>query len=264
MFFTKHSNEDVRIVLAADGFIAENAFANESCVLPYERILFGDRWLLVTGRERALIDRLVASCTPLGHVANTSNIFVGLQTSADNIYHLTKIGPSRYISSASGDSYEVELEDALMKPLVSGIDAKRFQIPSPSTFLLFPYRVNERADLISSERMISEFPLAWRYLSQWEDRLRKREADLDETTGDFVRDGGGLPVHAPFNDESWYRFGRSQNLDKQELPKLIVPRLVARLSCSIDAQGTFYLDNVDVGGVHAADGVDLFLARWAF
>ncbi|MGH7936264.1 MAG: Eco57I restriction-modification methylase domain-containing protein, partial [Chthoniobacterales bacterium] len=47
----------------------------------------------------------------------------------------------------------------------------------------------------------------------------------------------------------WYRFGRSQNIDKQDLQKLVVPRLVESLRVSLDREGTFALDNVDVGGI---------------
>ena len=56
----------------------------------------------------------------------------------------------------------------------------------------------------------------------------------------------------------WYRFGRHQNLDKQEIEKLIVPRLVSSVSCSVDTSGSIYLDNVDVGGVVTAAGVSSF------
>lgn len=260
MFFTRRSNDSVRIVQAPNGFIPENAFANDDCALPYKRLGFGDRWLLVTGPERELIDRLAKTCTRLDDAANTKNIYQGLITSADAVYHLERIAPGRYLSIANGkdNPHEVELEDALMKPLVSGAEAKRYQTPVTMTCLLFPYAIGNRVDLIPAGRMAKEFPLAWRYLRQWEDRLRKREASLNEKTGDFSREQNGEPVRAPFNDEAWYRFGRNQNLDKQETPKLVVPRLVANLTCSIDDAGAMFLDNVDVGGIQAADGVNLF------
>lgn len=50
-------------------------------------------------------------------------------------------------------------------------------------------------------------------------------------------------------------------MDKQDIEKLIVPRLVSDLVCSVDEQGTVYLDNVDVGGVDVAAGQsEFFLA----
>jgi hypothetical protein len=109
--------------------------------------------------------------------------------------------------------------------------------PQTETYLLFPYRVDANgARLISAADMAAHYPLAWEYLRSWEQQLRGREND-------------------GFNDGTWWRFGRHQNVDKQEIEKLIVPRLVTTVSCSVDARGQFYLDNVDVGGVAPARGV---------
>src|SRR5205823_11337086 len=72
------------------------------------------------------------------------------------------------------------------------------------------------------------------------------------------RDGNMI---APFDDDRWYRFGRHQNLNKHEIEKLIVPRLVENFGCSVDDTGSFYLDNVDVGGVViAAEEEPFFIA----
>ena len=87
--------------------------------------------------------------------------------------------------------------------------------------------------------------------------LRRREAELT-SSGDFKRDEAGEIVKAPFNDDEWYRFGRHQNLDKQQIEKLIVPRLVTTVYCSVDHAGSIYLDNVDVGGVAPAAGMEAY------
>lgn len=81
------------------------------------------------------------------------------------------------------------------------------------------------------------YPRAWAYLNRWERELRARER-------------GG------FDDAGWYRFGRNQSLDKQDSPKLLVPRIVTDLAASFDRHGHYYLDNVDVGGVLPANEVD--------
>ena len=84
--------------------------------------------------------------------------------------------------------------------------------------------------------MERRYPLSMAYLRSWEERLRARE--------------GGK-----FNGDEWYRFGRNQNIDKQDLPKLVVPRLVEHLRASFDPAGALCLDNVDVGGVLPAQDV---------
>ena len=126
---------------------------------------------------------------------------------------------------------EVEIEDGLMHPLVSGPEAKRYETPRTDTYILFPYEiVDGGARLIPQERMATEFPRAWSHLVAWREALRAREGDA-------------------FVDATWWRFGRTQNLDKQDNPKILTPRLVVKLACTLDIEGKFYTDNVDVGGV---------------
>lgn len=239
-FFSRRPNDAVAVVPAPLGVIAESPWTAEGIELPYDRVGFGDRWLLVTGAERDLIDKLGRTGQRLDDPTLTRNIFVGLQTSADTIYHLTRLGPNRYEDKSRN---VVQLEDAIMKPLISGSEAKRYIAPQTDTYLLFPYRVADgRAELIPAATMDADCPLAWAYLCEHEATLRSRES-------------GG------FDDEQWWRFGRSQNLAKQEVEKLVVPRLVAHVGCSVDGDAAQYLDNVDVGGVGAARDVSpYFLA----
>ena len=246
-FFSKASNDNVKVVVAPDGVIPDDPWLTDEAGLSYQDLPFCDRWLMTTGADRELIDRIYGACRRLKHPSLTRHIIVGIQTSADAIYHLIRRGPNRYVCNPKGKEapppYEVELEDALMKPLVSGAEAKRYIQAVTGTYLLFPYSVDANgARLISEEVMGRDYPNSWAYLRSWEAELRGRESNS-------------------FDDNQWYRFGRHQNLDKQEIEKLVVPRLVTNLACSIDSLGTIYLDNVDVGGVSPAPGVSpYFLA----
>lgn len=234
----------VRVADAPDGEVGSDPWARRDSALPYGRLGFGDRWLMLSGAERDLIDRLEARCTRLDDATVTSAIFVGLQTSADSIYHLERKAPGRYLSKASGTSAkpkEVRIEDAIMHPLVSGSEAKRYAAPQTGTYILFPYSpdADGRIRLIPADEMERDYPLAWAYLRKHEEALRGRES-------------------GKFDDVGWHQFGRTQNLDKQDTTKLVVPRLVASLKATVDLGGAFYLDNVDVGGVEPAEGVDPF------
>ena len=185
----------------------------------------------------ALWEKLTANAEPLGKMAE--RIFVGLQTSADKVYILEKLGDAgpgllRVRSQATGKVHE--LENELLKPLLSGHDIKRYGVPVPQRLLLFPYRVNEgKANLISVEDFAVAFPRCWQYLSWNRSILEERE-------------------RGKFKGQDWYRFGRTQNLALHVLPKLAVPRLVMHLEAVYDETGSFYLDNVDVGGVILKDG----------
>lgn len=241
-FFTREGGEAVRIVTAPDGETeARDADWDDAALrVPWETMPEDGEWLMATGAERALINRLAETCLRLDDTGLTTAIFQGLITSADSIYHLQRLGDDRYLCSPKkGEAYEVRIEDAIMKPLVSGAEAKRYEEPETDTCLLFPYArdAGGRMRLIPAATMAADFPWAWAYLKTWEKALRARE--------------GGK-----FDDDDWHRFGRSQNIDKQDRAKLMVPRLVEHLKSSVDTHGIFYLDNVDVGGVLTAKGTD--------
>jgi hypothetical protein len=253
-FFTKAPNETIRVAEAPTGNIPDDPWSGVGPALTYGRQEFGERWLLLAGEDRDLIDRLCERCKRLDDPVHTSNIFVGLQTSADAIYHFRRLGPGHYVCTPRGERadppYEVEIEDALMKPLISGAEAKRYVVPITDTYLLFPYAISkENVRLIDKAQMRSKYPKAWAYLESYKDVLCMREAQKDHD---------GNIIEAPFDDDQWYRFGRHQNLDKQEIVKLVVPRLVTDFACNVDDTGSVYLDNVDVGGVAIADGENPF------
>jgi hypothetical protein len=92
-----------------------------------------------------------------------------------------------------------------------------YEAPETDTWLLFPYElgVAGKPRLIEQKKLEARFPQAWAYLKLWEQQLRARESKthLGKTA-------------KPFDDSQWYRFGRNQNLDKQERPKLIVAQTV--------------------------------------
>jgi hypothetical protein len=126
-----------------------------------------------------------------------------------------------------------------MRPLVSGEDTKRYRFPRAGTYILFPYDDSESGRLLTASEMAKRFPRAWAYLASHERALRAREK-------------------GKFDDDNWYRFGRHQNIAKQKLPKLLVPRLTIKLGAAVDLHGASCLDNVDVNGVLAGDTTELW------
>lgn len=237
----------VNLGFAPKGDISRITWADPDHLLPYDEIKSPRQpWLMAPTAVRSMIERLGRDALPLVHAENTSGIIVGIQTSADHIYHLKKLGKNRYaytprLAGKKLAPVIVAVEDMIMKPLVSGADVKRFIEPQTDIYLLFPYRVVPgTATLLTPDELAGEFPRAWAYLKSFEKDLRAREGKK-------------------FDDDKWYRMGRTQNLDKQEVPKLLVPRLVARLACFVDDRGHFYCDNVDVGGVMPRRIEDIWL-----
>lgn len=223
-FFTRQPAPAIDVRVAQGPELAALDWDRDKHEIPFASLPARGAWNLLGADEGRLLAALAAAGTPLSE--HVESISVGVQTSADDLYHLHELEPGRYESKGGG---VVELEPALVRPLVSGTDVRRWQRPRTTRRILFPYQSSERGvELVSADSLRREYPAAWAYLRTHEPRLRGRE--------------GGK-----FDDERWYRFGRNQNVDKQHLAKVLVPRLVRHLAATPDLDGAFVADNVDVG-----------------
>ncbi|MBI4331856.1 MAG: N-6 DNA methylase [Chloroflexi bacterium] len=187
--------------------------------------------------DDGLWKKLAACSDPLGDVAD--RIFQGLITSADRVYILeqrgeAKEGMVRVYSRATEKTHE--LEAGLLKSLLSGPDIKRYGAPHAERLLLFPYRtIGAQATLVTAAEFRDNYPRTWRYLLRNRETLENRE--------------GGKMKH-----DRWYAYVYPKNLALHDHRKLAIPRLVEHLKAVYDGNGSFYLDNVDVGGIILKDG----------
>lgn len=236
--FTAAASEAVQVEFARDGDLGKVDWAKPDARIGYGELdAEGAPWRLAPDAVRGMMARLATTCRRLDDPEVTREIFVGVQTSADYIYHLEKVANGRYlhtppkIGRVQPPRIEVAIEDAIMKPLVSGAEVKRFIAPATRTHVLFPYALTGLGPrLWTAEEMGDRFPKAWTYLQSYETALRAREGSA-------------------FDDGGWYRFGRNQNIDKQQLPKLLVAQTVPGMRVSYDEHGGFYANNVRVNGI---------------
>jgi hypothetical protein len=221
------------------------------------RGITAEEWNFAVGRGAKLVERMQAMPVKLGDVAD---IFVGLQTSADDVFILEAVEETSRVMRLRSVSLDrdVVLEKELLHPLVSGQDVSGYRALGSRQFILFPYEiVDENAELVPFDRLERKWPRSAAYLQENRGRLAGREK-------------------GKFKGSQWYRFGRNQNLGIQRRVKLCVPRLVDELCAAYDYDGSHFLDNVDVGGVtlkpeHMAQGLPYLLAllnsrllRWFF
>ncbi len=226
-FFKGSPVESIKCNFSPDGDISHSDWEIPHADIKYSELPETDAWNLMPDAERALIAKLKGQCASL--IDSCKGITVGIQTSADSIYHLTRISQNKYRTKSGED---VEIEDDIMHPLVSGQEAKRYQTPKTDTYLLFPYEFSgKKVTLISEASLKCKFPNAWNYLGKNEKELRGRE-------------------NGKMNDDSkWWAYNYPKNLDKQELPKLGVAETVPSLRVFADIEGKFYFNNVRVNGI---------------
>jgi type I restriction-modification system DNA methylase subunit len=229
LFLTKAGIDECRWVLVEDATNWLQTFRAPERTLPSTRITEYD-WNFAVGRAEGLFEKLQRAPIKLSDVVD---IFVGLQTSADDVFILNFVSETRQTITLQSKSLSQTwiFEKDLVHPIVSGTDVVSYGSLPLRQFILFPYVVqNEEAHLINLTTLSDSFPRTAEYLRKNKQRLEGRES-------------------GKFKGTNWHRFGRSQNLGIQQRSKLCVPRLVAYLHAAPDLDGTHYLDNVDVAGV---------------
>ena len=197
--------------------------------IPAEQITSA-AWNFTVGAGSGLCSKLRSMPLKLG---DTADIFVGLQTSADDVFimDLVRETPRALRLKSKALGRERTLEKGLLFPLASGTDIDAYAPLPARQYILFPYRTGDgTARLLPIAEIREQFPKIAAYLREHKRRLEARE-------------------QGRFRGQDWHRFGRNQNLGRQDRVKLCVPRLVRRLHAGYDIVGNHFLDNVDVGGV---------------
>lgn len=187
-------------------------------------------WNFSVGESVNLITRLKNEIPKLGDVAD---IFVGLQTSADDVFIMDFVGKTKdgfRLKSELLNSV-FEFENNWVFPIVSGTDVSRYSPLPERQYVLFPYATTPSSyKLVDIKLLKKDYPLTYSYLLKNKKRLEDRE-------------------NGKMNNEKWYGYVYHKNMTRQSSRKLCVPRLVDKLHAAYDFDGKHFLDNVDVGGI---------------
>ncbi len=169
-------------------------------------------WRLLPPELDAFFTRL-ESANPL-RLADSYDIFVGLQTSNDEIYiffpeHVDE--NSVAFRDRKGRLWTIERD--IVRPCLYKTTIPAFATLKANACIIFPYHIEvitlengktrKVPVLYTQDEMKSLFPACWQYLNTYKDDLEVRNVDQ-------------------YTPETWYRYGRSQSLTKFDgQPKLI-------------------------------------------
>lgn len=181
-------------------------------------------WSMSTARQAELFEKLESAAIARIGDPGWVDIFVGVQTSADDYYFIqpndVQSGLAKF-TDQSGEESVVEtalLRDAIRDQKIEQYDGQ----PDPDFQVIFPYQKNEKGRYvpIPVEVMKNEYPHAWKYFSKFRTRLSPPNRSITPDPGEKI-----------------WAYGRSQSLNKLRGPKLIVRTLSLEPRYAIDEEG---------------------------
>jgi hypothetical protein len=192
-------------------------------------------WPLMPPEELQVFNKLAnQGNTSIGEA--TDAVFQGIRTSKNKVYVVEVLDADRIESMdtggtvtviPSGFSEEFEIETDLLRPFLQGNDVERWRGEWSGSHVIYPYHVQNNdgersATLYSEEELRQETPLTWEYFRAYEDELRGRERGAWE------------------DSDTWWEFGRTQNLEKFEQRKIVQAHICRDATFMIDEAGTWY------------------------
>ncbi|MCA9204485.1 MAG: Eco57I restriction-modification methylase domain-containing protein, partial [Planctomycetales bacterium] len=239
-FYHAVSARQFRYYLAEEGDLAPLNWKSANSVFDYGAAEPRDAWHLTEPNARHLLSRLLHAHDH-GTIADLSEgIFVGIQTSKNDVYHF-ETDSSGSLITITEPARRVALDPELIHPLVKGPDVKRYVLPIPTTRILVPYHMADaRASLVSEVELTARYKKTWEYLRQNESVLRSREN------------------HQMDIDDGWWGYNYPKNIEKQCVPRLMIAGTATGLRSFCDANGEFTQDDRRVFALRPRDESDLW------
>jgi len=197
--------------------------------------LDGGYWAIMPENELSVFKKLQLNST---HKTSdvTDSVFQGIRTSKNTLFVVEVLDADRIESGDTGYTVTIrptgeesvyEIEADVLRPFLRGVEINRWRADWSGLHVIYPYKLNESDDELSAElyndsHLKDNLPKTWNYFKSHEDELRSRENGKWE------------------NSENWYEYGRTQNLERFEIPKIIQGHICKRSTFMLDEVGTWY------------------------
>lgn len=193
LVLSKQGHEEFQI-----GFVQDwNRFLfnhDTECLTYPAAYISGQPWSFLPQNIVAHLEEISQSCVPLSSLVD---IFVGVQTSADQIYiiHADR-EDDNFIYSHDRQRREFQIEKGILRKSIYDTQLVCYEKIKANSYIIFPYKsVNGRPVLYSLDEMTTDFPHALAYLNSFKNKLDERNMPGRTT-------------------ENWFAFGRSQSLKR--------------------------------------------------
>jgi len=224
LFLSNEEQKDFGLIRYYEDAPLETTLNEKEYITLDEEIVTDKPWNFHAPEILSLLNKLHSMPTKLSDI--TRKIFVGLQTSGDNIYVLQGGEDSDIITTYSKSlDRNVEIERKFVKPFLMGKDIKRYSQPIANKWVIFPYKIeNNKAILYTQKEIQTEFPLAWEYLKENKKSLEVRE-------------------YGRFKD-MWWQYSRPQNLVEFDTSKISLPYMANQNQATFDNNNNYHTTKV--------------------
>lgn len=190
LVLSKQGNTEFEI-----GFVQDwNQFLfnhNTECMTYPEAYITAQPWSFLPQKIITHLDAISGSCVPLSALVD---IFVGLQTSADDIYIIYADSEDDNYVYFHNQQKGFKVEKGILRKGIYDIQITSYEKIAANCYIIFPYKaVDSKPVLYSLSEMSEKFPYALAYLSEYREELGRRKM-------------------AGRKEEKWFAFGRSQSI----------------------------------------------------
>lgn len=210
------------------GWIAkqQNASSTDTKLLD---MLSADTWALYPDRLDSIYRRIVGKSLLLSDLVGESNIFNGIQTSANKIYVFQPTGEDKTYVYFTKSGKQMKVEKMYTRPFfktLPRLDAlSTYHSFEANARVIYPYcRRGAKVDVVPLAKLEKDAPCLYNYLMENKKALSSSKRDIK-------------PV--PATPDEWHRYGRQQSLDAFGMSKIVVGVLSKGNKYAYDTQGVF-------------------------